>query len=135
MDQAFRVGTGDLRSAQIVMVTVVWPRNSATEISILSLESLSLESAWNPDEPQRPYRTRPGEMALAIRFVISVEGRHLLVVLFTPRETPRADPHAGCCGGRGRKTPDYPIMRLTPESTNATAHIDTPNDYLAEMTA
>ncbi len=24
-------------------------------------------------------------------------------------ETPRADPHAGCCGGWGRKNPGYPI--------------------------
>ena len=23
---------------------------------------------------------------------------------------PCADPHAGCCGGRGIKTPGYPIM-------------------------
>ena len=27
------------------------------------------------------------------------------------RETPCADPHAGCCGGWGRKTPGYPIMK------------------------
>jgi len=26
-------------------------------------------------------------------------------------EAPRADPHAGCCGGWGRKTPGYPIGR------------------------
>ena len=29
--------------------------------------------------------------------------------LSNPKETPRADPHAGCCGGRGRETPGYPI--------------------------
>jgi hypothetical protein len=29
-------------------------------------------------------------------------------------ETPRAEPHAGCCGGWGRKSPSYPIRpRLT----------------------
>jgi len=28
------------------------------------------------------------------------------------REPPGADPHAGWCGGRGRKTPGYPIGRL-----------------------
>ncbi len=28
-------------------------------------------------------------------------------------ETPRADPHAGCCGVWGRKTPGYPIGSLT----------------------
>jgi len=27
-------------------------------------------------------------------------------------ETPRADPHAGCCGGWGRKTPGYPISHF-----------------------
>ena len=27
-------------------------------------------------------------------------------------EAPRADPHAGCCGGWGRKPPGYPIMCL-----------------------
>ncbi len=27
-------------------------------------------------------------------------------------ETPCADPYAGCCGGWGRKTPGYPIMRF-----------------------
>lgn len=27
-------------------------------------------------------------------------------------ETPRADPYAGCCGDRGRKTPGYPIGLL-----------------------
>jgi hypothetical protein len=31
--------------------------------------------------------------------------------LFNPAETPRADPHAGCCGGRGLDAPGYPIMR------------------------
>jgi hypothetical protein len=30
-------------------------------------------------------------------------------LLSTSKETPRADPHAGCCGGWGRKTPGYPI--------------------------
>ena len=29
-------------------------------------------------------------------------------------ETPRADPHAGCCGGWGRKTPGYPISQCFP---------------------
>ena len=48
---------------------------------------------------------RAGETALAIRNVASVEGRHPMVVLLAPEETPRADPHAGCCGGWGRKTP------------------------------
>jgi hypothetical protein len=35
-----------------------------------------------------------------------------MVVLLTPEETPRADPHAGCCGGRGRETPGYSIGRF-----------------------
>ena len=30
--------------------------------------------------------------------------------LSNPAETPRADPHAGCCGGWGLITPGYPIM-------------------------
>ena len=29
--------------------------------------------------------------------------------LSNPVETPRADPHAGCCGGWGLDTPGYPI--------------------------
>jgi len=29
--------------------------------------------------------------------------------LSNPAETPRADPHAGCCGGWGLNTPGYPI--------------------------
>jgi len=32
-------------------------------------------------------------------------------------ETPRAEPHAGCCGGWGRKTPGYPIV---PKSSTIT---------------
>ena len=31
--------------------------------------------------------------------------------LFNPAETPRADPHAGCCGGRGLDAPGYPIRK------------------------
>ena len=34
-------------------------------------------------------------------------------VLSNPAETPRADPHAGCCGGWGLDTPGYPIRLLT----------------------
>jgi hypothetical protein len=30
--------------------------------------------------------------------------------LSNPAETPRADPHAGRCGGWGLDTPGYPIM-------------------------
>jgi hypothetical protein len=32
-----------------------------------------------------------------------------MVVLSNPEDAPRADPHAGCCGSRGRKTPGDPI--------------------------
>ena len=32
--------------------------------------------------------------------------------LSNPAETPRADPHAGCCGGRGLDTPGYPISEV-----------------------
>ena len=32
--------------------------------------------------------------------------------LLNPAETPRADPHAGCCGGWGLNTPGYPISHL-----------------------
>jgi hypothetical protein len=31
--------------------------------------------------------------------------------LSNPAETPRADPHAGCCGGWGLNTLGYPIRR------------------------
>jgi hypothetical protein len=34
-----------------------------------------------------------------------------MVVLSNPEDAPRADPHAGCCGSRGRKTPGDPIMQ------------------------
>ena len=30
-------------------------------------------------------------------------------ILSNPAEAPRADPHAGCCGGWGLNTPGYPI--------------------------
>jgi hypothetical protein len=30
-------------------------------------------------------------------------------ILSKPAEAPRADPHAGCCGGWGLNTPGYPI--------------------------
>jgi len=62
-----------------------------------------------PGEPQRRYRTRPGETALAVRPVASVGGHHPRVTLFNPEEAPRADPHAGCCGSRGIETPGDPI--------------------------
>ena len=63
------------------------------------------------------YRTRPGETALAIRYVVSVEGRHPRVVLLSnPKDTPRADPHAGCCGSRGRKPAGDPIRRRWPSA-------------------
>jgi hypothetical protein len=32
-------------------------------------------------------------------------------ILSNPAEAPRADPHAGCCGGWGLITPGYPIGR------------------------
>ena len=32
-----------------------------------------------------------------------------MVFLSIPKEAPRADPHAGCCGSRGRKAPGDPI--------------------------
>ena len=32
------------------------------------------------------------------------------VITLYAREAPRADPHAGCCGGWGLETPGYPIM-------------------------
>src|SRR3990172_4027997 len=32
-------------------------------------------------------------------------------ILSNPAEAPRADPHAGCCGGWGLNTPGYPIRR------------------------
>ena len=31
-------------------------------------------------------------------------------ILSNPAEAPRADPHAGCCGGWGLNTPGYPIQ-------------------------
>jgi hypothetical protein len=34
-----------------------------------------------------------------------------MVVLSNPEDAPRADPHAGCCGSRGRKTPGDPISK------------------------
>ncbi len=34
---------------------------------------------------------------------------------FQPSETPRADPHAGCCGGWGLNAPGYPIRPPLPE--------------------
>ena len=40
--------------------------------------------------PQRLYRTRPGEMALAVRPVASVGGRHPRVALSHPKEAPRS---------------------------------------------
>jgi len=33
-----------------------------------------------------------------------------MVTLSHPEEAPRADPHAGCCGSRGRETPGDPIL-------------------------
>ena len=36
--------------------------------------------------------------------------------LSNPAETPRADLHAGCCGGRGLDAPGYPIRRHLPET-------------------
>jgi len=43
-----------------------------------------------------------------------------MVFLSIPKEAPRADPHAGCCGSRGRKTPGDPIgpRRLRSAGTN-----------------
>ncbi len=38
-----------------------------------------------------------------------------MVTLSHPEEAPRADPHAGCCGSRGRETPGDPVGR--PERT------------------
>jgi len=35
--------------------------------------------------------------------------------LSNPAEAPRADPHAGCCGGWGLNTPGYPIRPRTTE--------------------
>jgi hypothetical protein len=32
-------------------------------------------------------------------------------ILSNLAEAPRADPHAGCCGGWGLNTPGYPIRR------------------------
>jgi hypothetical protein len=32
-----------------------------------------------------------------------------MVFLSIPKEAPRADPHAGCCGSRGRETPGDPM--------------------------
>ena len=49
--------------------------------------------------------------------------RHALKYLW---ETPCADPHAGCCGGWGIKTPGYPIradLLLTFTTTTALAVI------------
>ena len=34
-----------------------------------------------------------------------------MATLSHPEEAPRADPHAGCCGSRGRETPGDPIDR------------------------
>jgi hypothetical protein len=42
-------------------------------------------------------------------------------ILSNPAEAPRADPHAGCCGGWGLNTPGYPIraqIRLLAGSTS-----------------
>jgi len=36
-----------------------------------------------------------------------------MVFLSIPKETPRADPHAGCCGSRGRETPGDPIGNVS----------------------
>ena len=33
--------------------------------------------------------------------------------LSNPKETPRADPHVGCCGGRGRETAYSTAIRLS----------------------
>ena len=32
-----------------------------------------------------------------------------MMTLSHPKEAPRADPHAGCCGSRGRENPGDPI--------------------------
>ena len=61
------------------------------------------------EHASRIIHTRPGETALAARTVTSVGGRHPTVPLSNPEEAPRADPHAGCCGGWGLTTPGYPI--------------------------
>jgi hypothetical protein len=34
-------------------------------------------------------------------------------ILSNPAEAPRADPHAGCCGGWGLNTPGYPMRAFT----------------------
>ena len=36
------------------------------------------------------------------------------------RETPCADPHAGCCGGWGLDTPGYPISFQSPPASQLT---------------
>ncbi len=62
------------------------------------------------------------EPVLAACPVASVGGRHLTVTLSNPEEAPRADPHAGCCGSRGRKTPGDPIRRHSTRPARAALH-------------
>jgi hypothetical protein len=46
-------------------------------------------------------------------------------ILSNLAEAPRADPHAGCCGGWGLNTPGYPIRRLLREVLMALAGLTT----------
>ena len=72
-------------------------------------------------------RTAPvkGETALATCDVTSFGDNPRTGGLSLPKETPRADPHAGCCGGRGRETPGYPIRRR--------AHLEPPIRLFVEF--
>jgi len=58
--------------------------------------------------------TRPLGIPTVLDRLIQQAVAQVLSPIFDPTfsEPPGADPHAGWCGGRGRKTPGYPITQL-----------------------
>ena len=59
----------------------------------------TMESPFGGVEPERVIKSAESDVIIRLR----PDSLH---------EPPRADPHAGWCGGWGLKSPGYPIMRF-----------------------
>jgi hypothetical protein len=58
-----------------------------------------------------------------------------MVVLLTPEETPRADPHAGCCGGWGGDPPGIrlAVISLALADSRKSGHAATNNSVFLDI--
>src|SRR5690554_3178291 len=69
-----------------------------------------------------PYPTGLRTAGAKSETIIGVSGANRPTCFERFRETPCADPHAGCCGGWGLETPGYPISFYTTGRLASNAH-------------